>query len=433
MPKRLFCALLCLLTLLSAFPAASFAADNVPAPAYEDAMEAAHILSELESDRDFAGVYLIDGGAKVGVLLVKATTARKNEIRAMVRKPDLLVFKSAKYSYAELDRIASNIFDDTNGKFEITRSGSDIINNCVLVYVYYGGEAAARAYFSKKYGDRVKVVGSDYVPKGDEYDAIKVSNERWIREVFPDAKEFSTLNTRFVFSGAPRVVKTRAVLNKLGESFSLYRFKTQQEYEKGKAMIRGTTVVSGGKAVYVDTEFASTYFYNDASNMIALYCGATQRVFATLQDRNFYPAGGLGGFFARRNAAIYKSAAGRVEPDEHTPDSPKALRKLSDAVCVGTVKSVPTVKGKPGICEIAVKESICGTAKNTIRVTAMPGVLAKGRTYVLFLLKDGANGWRLTDEAYLSAFELNDKGYVLPVREYGMTRPVSLATFKKSL
>ncbi len=432
MKKRFLCALLCLVLFLGALPAASLAA-NTPAPTYDDASAAADILDGLRNDGDFAGLYLKDNGAKVVVMLINATAARKNEIRAMVQRPDVVEFKSAKYSYAELDRICFEAIAG-NGTFEVTTSGLDEINNCVVVTVYYGGEAAARAYYAKKYGNRVKVIGSDYVSMGDLYNPIAVSNEQWIREVFPDAMELSTANARFVFSGAPRAVKTRAVLNTQGESLTLYRFKTQQDYEKAKAMIRGTTVVSGGKTVYVDTEFASTYFYNGASNMLALYCGSTQRTFSTLYERNFYPAGGLGGFFSLRNSAIYKGTEGRVLPDEHTPESPQALRKLSDAVCLGIVKRTPDVKGKAGEYEIAVTESIRGAAKNAIRVSAMPEVLEKGRTYMLFLVKDGASaGWRLTDNVYFSVFELNDKGYVLPVREYGMTRPVSLSTFKKGL
>jgi hypothetical protein len=267
---------------------------------------------------------------------------------------------------------------------------------------------------------------------GAEYDPIQISNEKWIREVFPDAKEFSTEKVRFVFSGAPRATKTRAVLSKQGESLTLYRFDNKKDYQKAKSMIRGTTVVSGSAVVYVDTEFACTYFYNDASNMLALYCGSSSQVYARLYGRNFYPAGGLGGFFSPRNSTIYKIPAQRVEPNEKTPASPKELRAASSAVLTGVVKSVPTTKDMPGVYTITINESIRGSLKGTISVTAMPGVLEKGRSYVLFLKKDTKGIYKLTDEAYFSAFELNDKGYVLPIREYGMTKPVSLDAFKKT-
>ncbi|HWR23572.1 MAG TPA: hypothetical protein VN366_08855 [Feifaniaceae bacterium] len=407
-------------------------ANRVPVPVSDDAVEAAKILSGLDSAVDFGGVYLTENATKVVVLLVKATEARKNEIRAMVKNPDILVFKAAKYSIKELQAVFDQI--DSNGKFEWTTYGIDIMKGYVEVNVYYGGEAAAREHF-KKFGDKVKVIGSDFVPKLDEYDAIKVTNEAWLKEVFPDAKEVTTTNTRFVFSGAPKVTKTRAVLNEPGESLTLYRFANRKDYEKCKAMIKGTTLVYGGKVVYVDTEFASTYFYNENSNMLALYCGSTQRIFGRLEDRNFFPAGGFGGFFARRNSAIYKNSTSRVQPDENTPDTPKALAKLSSAVVRGIVKSAPAGT-KEGAYTLELRESIRGKLTGTITVTAMPGVMEKGRSYLVFLKEQTSGGKKelvLTDNAYFSVFELNDKGYVLPIREYGMTKPVTQTAFMKGL
>ncbi|MEL7601788.1 MAG: hypothetical protein AAGU77_01400 [Bacillota bacterium] len=427
MTKRFFCALLCLLMLIASLPASAMATDS----AY-GASETANALNAIRDDKDFAGLYLSDNQTRLVVMLVNASSARKNQIRAMVENPGILTFKNAKYTFAELQKICDEAIVLSGKGFDFTMCGVDEEYNRADIYVYYGGEQAARAYFAK-YKDRVRIIGSDYVPMGDEYDPIQISNEKWIREVFPDAKEFSTEKTRFVFSGAPRATKTRAVLSEKGESLTLYRFDNKKDYQKAKSMIRGTTLVSGSAVVYVDTQFASTYFYNDASNMLALYCGSAQQVYARLYGRNFYPAGGLGGFFSRRNSAIYKIPAQRIDPNEKTPASPTELRAASSTVLTGIVKSVPTTKDAPGVYTIAVDESIRGALKGTISVTAMPGVLEKGRSYVLFLKKDSKGVYKLTDEAYFSAFELNDKGYVLPIREYGMTKPVTLATFKKSL
>lgn len=431
MYKRIFITILCALFLFTVFPVGAMA-NRVPVPVSDDAVEAARILSGLDTEKDFGGVYLTENATKVVVLLVKATEARRNEIRAMVKNPDILVFKAAKYSVKELQAVFDQI--DSNGKFEWTTYGIDIMKGCVSVTVYYGGEAAAREYF-KRFGDKVQVVGSDFVPKLDEYDAIEVTNEAWIKEVFPDAKEFTTTNTHFVFSGAPKVTKTRAVLNKFGESLTLYRFANKKDYEKCKAMVRGTSLVYGGNVVYVDTEFASTYFYNENSNMLALYCGSTQRIFGRLEDRNFFPAGRLGGFFARRNSVIYKDGTIRVEPDGNTPDTPKALAKLSSAVVRGIVKSAPA-GAKEGAYTLELRESIRGKLSGTITVTAMPGVMEKGKSYIVFLKEQLSGGKKtlvLTDNAYFSAFELNDKGYVLPIREYGMTKPVTQTAFIKGL
>lgn len=428
MTKRLFCALLCLILLIGALPVSAMAI--APTPTYADALRAASTLSGIRDNKDVGGIYMTEDQTHLAVLLVHASNARKNEIRAMVENPDALIFKSAKYSYTELKKLCTIL--SSNVGFDLTGCGVDEMNNCVLVEVYYDGVEAARAYYAK-YKDRVMIVGSDFSTVGERYAFIQISNEQWIRDVFPGAKEFSTQNTRFVFSGAPRAIKTRAVLSKLGESISVYRFENNKDYAKAKAMIRGTTVVSGSSVVYVDTPFASTYFYHDDSNMLALYCGSAQSVFPNLKQSNFYPAGGLGGFFANRNLAIYKNAAQRIEPNGKTPASPEALRTASTAVLAGKVKNVPTATGVPGVYTITVGDSIRGSLKGTISVTAMPGVLEKGRSYVLFLKKDAKGIYRLTDEAYFSVFEINDKGFVLPIREYGMTKPVTFEAFKKSL
>ena len=430
MTKRLTCALLCLLLLTTAFPTASMA--KLPAPTFEDGTAVADALDAIQYDKDFAGLYFSNNRTSVTVMLVNASSARKNQIRAMVARPDILLFKNAKYTFAELDKICGEamVISDKAG-FCVTDCAIYDRENYVEIGVYYDGVEAARKYFAK-FKDAVKVVGSDYDIAGTGFDKRTFSNEQWIRQIFPDAKEYSTEKVRFVFSGAPRAVKTRAVLNKQSESLTLYRFDNKQDYDRAKTMIRGNTVVSGSAVVYVDTLFASTYFYDDESNLLALYCGSTQTVFSVLVATDFNPAGGLGGFFSWRNA-IYKTAAQRIEPNGKTPASPKALRAASTAVLTGTVKSVPTTKDTSGVYTIAVTDSIRGSLKGTINVTAMPGVLEKGRSYVLFLKKDAKSIYRLTDEAYFSAFELSDKGYVLPIREYGMTKLVTLDAFQKSL
>lgn len=48
-------------------------------------------------------------------------------------------------------------------------------------------------------------------------------------------------------------------------------------------------------------------------------------------------------------------------------------------------------------------------------------------------LSNGKRALVLTDNIYSSVFELNDKGYVLPVREYGMTKPLTQTVFIKGL
>ena len=447
MYRRFFTAILCMLLLFTAFPVGALAAAN---PAFIEANTlAGKMLEEVEAawrnekglpvtadqaqyyPDDVAGLYITKDN-KACVILLKITEQRKNALRALVSKPELLVFEKGKYSYKELHAVFEQI--DSNGKFELTMLGMNEMKGYVEVHVYYGGEAAARSYF-KRFGDKVRLIGSDYVSKLDDYDAIEMTNEAWIREVFPDAKEITTEATPFVFASAPKVTKTRAVMNKQGESLTLYRFANRKDYEKCKAMVKGTSLIYGGKVVYVDTEFASTYFYNENSNMLALYCGSTQRIFGVLEDRNFFPAGGIGGFFASRLRSINQYGNVVTLPTEDTPDTPKALAKLSSGIVRVLVKSAPSGL-KEGAYTLEVRESIRGKLKGSITVNAMPGVMEKGRSYIVFLKEQTSGGKKalvLADSVYSSVFELNDKGYVLPVREYGMTKPVTQTAFLKGL
>jgi hypothetical protein len=75
MTKRFFCALLCLLLIVS-LPATALAA----APVY-GASEAANALNAIRDDKDFAGLYITDNQAGLVVVLVNASSARKNQIR----------------------------------------------------------------------------------------------------------------------------------------------------------------------------------------------------------------------------------------------------------------------------------------------------------------------------------------------------------------
>ena len=47
--------------------------------------------------------------------------------------------------------------------------------------------------------------------------------------------------------------------------------------------------------------------------------------------------------------------------------------------------------------------------------------------------ENGATRLLLADQVYKSTFEINEKGEVLPIREYGMKAPVKLEKFLKSL
>lgn len=445
MKKRLLSILLCLVLLLAAIP--SLAAPSIE----EEARFRAPAISALQALRenwsntvpsgktypdDVAGLYVTDDYKAAVVLVRGATTARKEEIRALVTNPEVIVFKSAKYSYNELEAIKNEI--DTDGTFElVSRSVGELeTENAVMVEVYYGGKAAAKMYF-KKYGDKVKVTEGDRYTIFMEPDMATV-NEAWLRETFPKLRSMETTDTRFVFASAPKVTKTRAVLNKKGESLTLYRFETEKDMQKANAMIKGCTLVYGGKTVYADSKFPVTYYSNTKDNTIALYCGADSEV-NTIIIKTFQTAGTFGGYFDARHAITGPDGMDIAAPQ--TEDiSLKTMKERADSVYIATVTRVPSWKGHSvnGSYALDVKETIRGIERTTLKLSELwPGVMIEGRSYVVCVkhvsTQNGATKLLLADRVYKSAFEIDDKGYALPIRDYGMKAPVKLEEFLKVL
>ncbi len=265
-------------------------------------------------------------------------------------------------------------------------------------------------------------------------------SEKWLSSNFPKLRSLETTQTRFVFASAPEVVKTRAVLNKTGESLTLYRFKTNKDVQKCLAMIKGNTLVYGGKTVYVDTLFPATYYVD--GRVIALYCGADTTVDKKLKE-TFQVAGGYGGYFDRRSEAAMPEGANTVivspPKDEAAPATLKALLKKADSIYIAKVKQTPKWVGESveGVYELEVTKNIRGISRKSFRLEDWPGVMHAGRTYVLYIkhMETPEGGTRLiyADWVNHSTFEIDDRGYVLPIREYGMKAPVKLEKFLKGL
>ncbi len=269
-------------------------------------------------------------------------------------------------------------------------------------------------------------------------------SEKWLASNFPKLRSMETTQTRFVFASAPEAVKTRAVLNKAGESLTLYRFKAEKDMQKCIAMIKGNSLVYGGKTVYVDTLFPATYYA--AGNVIALYCGADAAVDKKLQE-TYEVAGGYGGYFDKRDEAALPESALYLDvlvvspPQERpAPKNLKELLKRADSVYIAKVNKVP-VWGKgtnvDGMYQLEVTENVRGIARTSIRLRDWPGVMHSGRTYVLYLQhvenEVGGTDIMYADTKSHSTFEIDDRGYVLPIREYGMKAPVKLEQFLKGL
>ncbi len=443
--KRWISVLLCLLVLLFAVPSLAAEQDSLWGAASETIQQ---LMEAWDIDQpggkypdDVAGLYVMDGDKAAVVLVYGATEARKNEIRALVTKPEVIVFKSAKYSCNELTAIADTI--DSDGSFELVGwwVGDYETENAVMVEVYYGGKAAAKAYF-KKHGDKVKVVEGERNTLLLEAPDAASRNEAWLKNTFPKLRSLETTETRFVFASAPKVTKTRAVLNKKGESLTLYRFETERDVQKCAAMIKGNALVYGGKIVYVDTLFPATYYIHPEGKAITLYCGSDAAADKKIKEI-FKVAGDYGGYFDGRYEITVPDGSTTASPpkgDEETPKSIRALLKKTDSIHIVKVKRAPpweSARYHLGAYDLEVTETIRGEVCASLKFDEWPGVLHAGRSYVLFGRhfsgQKGEPGVIYADGVYHSVFEINDRGEVLPIREYGMKAPVKLEKFLKGL
>ncbi|HWR23568.1 MAG TPA: hypothetical protein VN366_08835 [Feifaniaceae bacterium] len=262
-------------------------------------------------------------------------------------------------------------------------------------------------------------------------------NESWLKHTFPKLRSMETTQTRFVFASAPKVTKTRAVLNKKGESLTLYRFETEKDMQKANAMLKGNTLVYGGKTVYVDTLFPATYYFS--ADTIALYCGSDKAADETLK-KTYEVAGGFGGYFDARHGITAPDGMDIVSPQMGYPETLKQIKGDTDSVYVATVTRTPSWKGHSvdGYYALDVKQTVRGIERAALKLSDLwPGVMVEGRSYVVCVkhvaTENGATKLQLADRLYKSAFEIDDRGYVLPIRDYGMKAPVKLDTFLKSV
>lgn len=272
-------------------------------------------------------------------------------------------------------------------------------------------------------------------PKPESVDA------KWLRSLFPKLRSIETTKAPFGFDSAPETESTRAVLNKKGESVTIYRFNAVKDAQKCKAMIKGCSLVYGG-TVYPGSEFASTYYYNAEENLIALYCGADDTVNKTLQKKGYQIKGTFGGYFDDRHITVHGTYGESVIMGPSADDIPvprdlKDLRQATDSVYIATVRQVPERYDSDSKYELKVTKTVRGEEKATIRLGGWPGEMRLGRSYVVCIkqvtMENGSTRIKLADGYNKSAFEINDKDYVLPIREYGMKAPVELDTFLKSI
>lgn len=259
----------------------------------------------------------------------------------------------------------------------------------------------------------------------------------WLRTSFPKLRSVEETKTRFVFASAPEVVKTRAVLNKAGESLTVYRFAAVKDAEKCKAMIKGSTLVYGGKTVYADSKFPVTYYANTEAKVIILYCGVDKKVDEVLK-KTYTVAGNYGGYFDARHSIAIPGEADEIASPQTEDIDLNVLKQRADSVYVATVTGAPSWKGHTvnGSYALTVKETVRGIERTTLKLSGVwPGVMIEGRTYVVCIkhvsTENGATRLLLADQVYKSVFEIDGKGNVLPICEYGMKAPVKLEKFLK--
>lgn len=165
--------------LLSAFPTLALAEEltAVDDLAGVAAISALHEAWKDESGNidypaDYAGAYLRDGGRNAVVLIASLTAAREAELRALVPEAEI-EFVSARYTYDELMSTLNEVAADMAAPLSVRGVlgvGLDEANNAVAITVNTADEAAAREYYTKKYGDRITVEATDataYVPMTD--------------------------------------------------------------------------------------------------------------------------------------------------------------------------------------------------------------------------------------------------------------------------
>jgi hypothetical protein len=203
-------------------------------------------------------------------------------------------------------------------------------------------------------------------------------------------------------------------------------------------MIQGSALVYGGKLLYVDTKFPVTYFYNIKENVVALYCGADSQVWEKLLQ-DYGVAGVYGAYFSPRHAIVHDGMEIAI-PLTGAAESLKQVKAMADSVYVVTVKKASTWDGIQikGRHELEVIKNVRGIERKSFRLSGRwPELLRPGRSYVVCVKHEstdnGATIICLADREYQSVFEIDSRGYVLPIREYGMKTELKLETLLKQL
>lgn len=251
---------------------------------------------------------------------------------------------------------------------------------------------------------------------------------------FPKAKITERVDSiSFVFANAPAATKIRFTINnKTGEQIVMYRFASSSARESCGKWINDCAIVLSGKFVYADVKLPYTW-YEDQLTRLLLYCGVNNKANQALQNLGYRP---VGGYFSSHRGSQYEGMD-YAAPGTGGQESMTGLLKQTKLLFLGKITN-EKFENMSMQYTAAVKENIKNADREEIVFQAMPGSLSVGKTYLFFLTeqKDGETGMvtaLLADGFNRSALEVDDRGYVLPRREYGMKKLQNTSSLIKSL
>ncbi len=129
------------------------------------------------------GIYFGDEGQLI-VALSEDTDSNRNEIRTLSGAPDIIQFKSVKFSYNDLQKIVDEVtYNCDNNNYDFLVNFANITEEKNIVEIRVGSSelAAAESYFRSLYGDKVVVSGGyDTVSDTDyeETDSLSSRSEK---------------------------------------------------------------------------------------------------------------------------------------------------------------------------------------------------------------------------------------------------------------
>ncbi len=126
------------------------------------------------------GVYFGEDGQLI-VALSDDTDANRNAVRTISGAPDIIQFKSVKFSYNDLQNIVDEVtYNCDNNRYNFLVNFANIIEEENIVEIRVGSSEliTAESYFRSLYGDKVVVSGGYDTVSDTDFDELDVSDSR---------------------------------------------------------------------------------------------------------------------------------------------------------------------------------------------------------------------------------------------------------------